>query len=132
MKLKTLVNMVSSLVNKNSDAAEVSNILNDICVYEDEDYLFFNDMGLKSDITEKLLNTNYRVAPYIIFEKKDNKWRVFEFNRKKKYIDYCIKKEFEDSIRIVFKDFDFNLVQGPKDISEWVDCFRNTLVVKGF
>ena len=132
MKLETLVGMVSSLVNKESNVAEVSTILNDICVYEDEGYLFFNDMGLKSELSEDLLIRNYRVAPYIIFEKKGDKWRAFEFNKKKKFLDYCIKNEFDNSIRIVFEKFDFNLVQGPKDISEWTDCFRNTLVVKGF
>lgn len=132
MKLKTLVSMVSSLVSKESNMSEVSNILNDICVYEDDWYLFFNDMGLKSELNEDLLNKNFRVAPYIIFEKRDNKWRAFEFNKKKKFLDYCIKNEFDNSIRIVFEKFDFNLVQGPKDISEWTDCFRNTLVVKGF
>ena len=132
MKLKTLVSMVSSLVSKESNMSEVSNILNDICVYEDDWYLFFNDMGLKSELNEDLLNKNFRVAPYIIFEKRDNKWRAFEFNKKKKFLDDLIKNEFDNSIRIVFEKFDFNLVQGPKDISEWTDCFRNTLVVKGF
>ena len=132
MKLETLVGMVSSLVNKESNVVEVSTILNDICVYEDEGYLFFNDMGLRSEMNEDLLKRNFRVAPYIIFEKKDNKWRAVEFNKKKKFIDYCIKNEFDNSIRIVFEKFDFNLGQGPKDISKWVDCFRNTLVVKGF
>lgn len=132
MKLETLVGMVSSLVNRESNVTEVSAILNDIYVYEDEGYLFFNDMGLKTELNEDLLNKNYRVAPYIIFEKKGNRWRAFEFNKRKKFLDYCIKNEFDNSIRIVFEKFDFNLVQGPKDISEWTDCFRNTLVVKGF
>lgn len=133
MRLITLVNIISSLVSKekNNDE-EISKILCDINVYEDEDYLFFNEMGLRSEINEDILNKNYRVAPYIIFEKKGDKWRTFEFNKRKKFLDYCIKNEFDDSIRIVFEKFDFNLVQGPKDISEWTDCFRNTLVVKGF
>lgn len=133
MKLITLVNIISSLVSKekNNDE-EISKILCDINVYEDDDYLFFNEMGLRSEINEDMLNKNYRVAPYIIFEKKGDKWSAFEFNKRKKLLDYCINNEFEDSIRIAFEDFDFNLVQMVSDIDCFLDSFRNTLIVKGF
>ena len=132
MKLITLVNIVCSLANKENDKEEFHKVLSDINVYKDGDCLFFNNIGLRSVMDDCLLNTNYRVAPYIVFVKKEDTWSAFELNTKQKFLDYCVKSEFEDSTRIVFEDFDYNLVQLKSDISRYINEFRNTLVIKVF
>lgn len=132
MKLITLVNIVCSLANKENDKAEFHKVLGDINVYKDGDCLFFNDIGLSSVMDDCLLNTNYRVAPYIVFVKKDDMWSAFELDTKQKFLDYCAMSEFDYSTRIVFEDFDYNLVQLKSDISRYTKKFKNTLVVKVF
>ena len=82
-------------------------MLSDINVYKDGDYLFFNSIGLSSKIEDCLLNTNYEVAPYIVFVKKDDMWSAFELDTKQKFLDYCAMSEFDNSIRIVFEKFDY-------------------------
>ena len=132
MKLITLVNIVCSLANKENDKEEFHKVLSDINVYKDGDYLFFNSIGLSSKIEDCLLNTNYEVAPYIVFVKKDDMWSAFELDTKQKFLDYCAMSEFDNSIRIVFEKFDYNLVQLKSDISRYTKKFKNTLVVKVF
>lgn len=132
MRLVTLVNIVCSLVNKENDKEESHKVLSNINVYKDGDCLFFNNIGLSSKIDDCLLNRNYRVAPYIVFVKKDDTWSSFELDTKQKFLDYCAMSEFDYSTRIVFEDFDYNFVQLKSDISRYTKKFKNTLVVKVF